>query len=199
MTRTLTFVFLLICSTVLMAQSKKVMPLSFTPKIGINFTDLIIDDNLVPTSTFSKLGYNIGVDASYGNRLQARGGLHLFRLGSGLEIKKNSFAEPIKERVSASQIKLPVGVSYKVWNVEYFTLWVQAQVVANITTNMKNTSAGYYSNKYPRGGFSGRAGVGIDLARFSLELNYEQGFTDLIQELFNARSELVALAIGIRI
>jgi hypothetical protein len=173
------------------------VPLSFSPKIGINFNDFIIDDSSEPDLSLARMGWNIGMDANYGHRLQAQGGIHFFRLGTGIEMKKDTGV--VKEQVSTSQFKIPIGVSYKILSIDYFNLWLHSQLVMNLTTKVVHGSAEAESNIYPRSGLSGRVGVGMDLGRFILEVNYERSFTEMLKQAFDARSQLINMSIGIKI
>lgn len=179
------------------AQTQPVMPISFTPKIGVNFNELIISESSLPTISLARLGWNLGVDAKYGKRLQAEGGLHFFKLGTGIEVKNDTALTT--EKLTTSQLKIPLGVSYKFWNVEYFNLWVHTQVVGNITTKMVQADETTSTKIYPHSGLSGRIGIGMDLARFSVEVNYERSFTEQVRQIFDARSQLISMAIGLRL
>lgn len=193
------FTLSIICLTILtsVVSAQKMTPLSFSPKLGVNFNDFIIEESSSPVISLARMGWNIGVDAAYGNRLQAKGGMHFFKLGTGIETE--TAAGPITEKVSTSQFKFPVGVSYKVWNVEYFNLWIQSQVVMNLTTKMVHGEAETQNTIYPRSGFSGRMGIGMDIGRLIIEVNYERSFTDMIRQVFDAQSKIINLSLGLRL
>ncbi len=193
---TLYTIFLLFLSHTII-QAQKIVPLSFSPKIGVNFNDFIISESSTPTLSLAKLGWNVGMDVNYGNRVQSKAGLHFFKLGTGIEMVKDT--GNVTERVSTSQFKIPVGVSYKVWNVEYFNLWVQGQIVMNLTTKMVRTRGETESDIYPRNGIGGRLGVGMDLGRFIFEVNYERSFTAILGQTFDAQSKLINMSLGLKI
>jgi hypothetical protein len=69
----------------------------------------------------------------------------------------------------------------------------------NLTTKVVHGSAEAESYIYPRSGLSGRVGVGMDLGRFILEVNYERSFTEMLKQAFDARSQLINMSIGIKI
>ncbi|MBK8505253.1 MAG: hypothetical protein IPL46_25480 [Saprospiraceae bacterium] len=177
-------------------QTQKIVPLSFSPKIGINFNDFIIDDSSDPALSLARMGWNIGIDANYGHRLQAQAGLHFFRLGTGIEMMKDTGI--VTERVSTSQFKIPLGVSYRVCHIDYFNLWLHSQLVINLTTKVVNGSAEAETRIYPRSGLGGRVGIGMDLGRFTLEVNYEGSFTEMLKQSFDARSKLINMSVGLR-
>ncbi|MCB0669822.1 MAG: outer membrane beta-barrel protein [Saprospiraceae bacterium] len=179
------------------AQAQKIIPLSLTPKLGVNFNDFIIEENSSSAISLARMGWNLGMDVSYGKRLQAKGGAHFFQLGTGIETMTPD--GPVREKVSSSQFKFPVGASYKVWNVEYFNLWIQGQVVMNLTTKMVHGEAETESNIYPRSGLGGRLGIGMDIGRLVLEVNYERSFTEMIRQQFDARSKLINFSLGLKI
>jgi hypothetical protein len=191
------FFILALFALVSQAQTQNTVPLSVIPKIGVNFNDLIISESSLPTISLARLGWNLGVDAKFGKRLQAEGGLHFFKLGTGIETKNDTSHS--LEKLTTSQLKIPLGISYKFWNVEYFNLWVHTQVVGNITTKMVQADETTTTKIYPHSGLSGRIGIGMDLSRFSVEVNYERSFTELVRQIFDARSQLISMAIGFRI
>lgn len=186
--------FLLLVSS---TQAQKIIPLSVTPKLGVNFNDFIIEESSTSAISLARMGWNIGLDVSYGKRLQAKGGAHFFQLGTGIESMTPE--GPVTEKVSSSQFKFPVGASYKVWNVEYFTLWVQSELVMNLTTRMVHDQVDTQNNIYPRSGLGGRLGIGMDIGRFVIEVNYERSFTEMIKQEFDARSKLINLALGLKL
>ena len=197
MHKTVAYILMLLIVGLNQAHSQRIIPLSFNPKMGINFNDLIISESSVPTISLAKLGWNLGLDVKYGKRLQAEGGLHFFKLGTGIETKIDTAST--LEKVTTSQLKIPMGVSYKFWNIEYFNLWIHTQVVANITTKITKSDAENKNKIYPHNGLSGRVGLGMDISRITVEINYERSFTDLVRQVFDARSQLISLAIGIKI
>jgi hypothetical protein len=192
---TLYTIIILFCWQVVQAQNN--VPLTFSPKVGVNFNDFIISESTVPVLSLARLGWNAGVDVNYGYRLQATGGLHFFRLGTGIETIKDT--GNTTERVSTSQFKVPLGVSYRIWQVEYFNLWIQTQLVLNLTTRIVQAQGETESVIYPRSGFGGRFGFGMDLGRFVLELNYERSFNDMLRQTFDTRSQLINASLGIKI
>jgi hypothetical protein len=192
---TLSTICLLFCWSLIQAQ--KIVPLSFSPKIGINFNDFIFDDSSDPVLSLARMGWNIGLDANYGHRLQVRGGIHFFRLGTGIEMMRDTGI--VTERVSTSLFKIPLGLSYKVWSIDYFNLSLHSELVMNLTTKVVHGSAEAETTIYPRSGIGGRVGIGMDLGRFILEVNYEKSFTEMLKQTFDARSKLINLAVGLRI
>ncbi|MCB0687826.1 MAG: outer membrane beta-barrel protein [Saprospiraceae bacterium] len=190
---TLNIICLLLMTGTVSAQKNR--PIDISPKLGVNFNDFIIDESSSVIS-LARMGWNLGADINYGYRLQAKGGVHFYRLGTGIE--RNDANGSTTERVITSQFKFPLGASYKVWNVDYFNLWVQSQLVVNLTTRMIQTEAETQNEIYPRSGFSGRVGVGMDISRIIIEFNYERSFTNMIKQSFDAQSKIINLSLGFK-
>ncbi|NND06691.1 MAG: hypothetical protein HKN87_09955 [Saprospiraceae bacterium] len=163
------------------------------PKIGVNFSDLIFSTEPANTSSLAEMGWSIGIDADYGNKWLAQGGIHYFQLGSGVQMPRDT------QVVSASQLKIPMGVGLRVLSIDYFHLWLHSQAVVNFTTRMRRGNLVLDKKDYPRTGLAGRVGIGMDLWKITLELNYEYSFTDLVNESIFARNEMISLALGVKI
>lgn len=176
-----------------LATAQDANPIRINPKIGVNFSDLIFSTEPPNTSSLAEMGWNIGIDLDYGNKWQAKGGLHYFQLGSGVQMPRDT------QTVSASQLKIPMGVGLRVLSVDYFHLWLHTQAVVNVTTKLHQGNVELDNSDYPRAGLAGRVGIGIDLWKVTVELNYEYSLTDLVNELIFARNEMVSLSVGIKI
>ncbi len=168
-------------------------PVRVNPKIGVNFSDLIFSTEPAQTSSLAEMGWNVGVDLNYGNKWQGKWGLHYFQLGSGVQMPSDT------QRVTASQVKIPFGAGYRVLKVDYFHLWVHGQAVVNVTTRLRHGNRPLARSSYPRTGLAGRFGLGMDLWKITLELNYEYSFTEILNELIFARNKMVSLSLGIKI
>ncbi len=168
------------------------IPLTIKPNIGVNFTELILEESMDGQS-LARMGYNAGIDVRYGTKVIGRSGIHYYRLGSAIQAD----IAPEPDKVTASQLKIPLGIGYKIYKVDYFNLWVHTDMVLNYTMGIKEGLNRKPRSQYPRTGFSGRVGFGIDLSRFSLEFNYERGFTEFLSE--TAEHHLASLAIGMKL
>ena len=189
-------VFTCICICIALSQqalAQETKPIVINPKIGINFSDLIFSTEPANTSSLAEMGWNVGIDANYGNKCQAKGGIHYFQLGSGVQMPRDT------QVVSASQLKIPMGVGFRVLAIDYFHLWLHSQAVVNFTTKMRRGNMLLDSEDYPRTGLAGRLGIGMDLWKITLELNYEYSFTDIVNESIFARNEMISLSLGIKI
>ncbi len=195
MVRKLTLISALFLTSMCMMSAQSSSLVKWNPKAGVNFSDLILPQSS-PNSSLIKMGWNIGLDVSYGIRWQARGGLHYFQLGSGVEVPLDTGT--YMQRLAVSQLKIPLGAGFDIYRVEYFNLWAQAQAVVNITTGVRQNAEEASSSSYPGSGVSGRAGIGIDLWSVTMEINYEYGFTDLINGYTSAKNQLVNFALGLK-
>lgn len=193
MLRTLTafcFVFMCIC-TQLWSQSPG-SPVHFEPKLGTNFHGINLEDASV--SAMSQLGWNLGVDITYGVRWQLKSGIHVSKLRT--DIVQESESQVSSTQLGATQLKLPVGLNYRLCHVDYFGLALFAQAVPSLRLSWLYPVVHV---NYPRGVFSSRFGTSLNLARFIVELYYERGLTDFVQDRYLGKSHLVGLNLGIQL
>lgn len=190
-----TVVIALCASSIL--KSQDYIPLVINPKVGANFSDLIFsDDDLISTS--SQLGWNAGFDFRFGTKLLMMGGIHIYGQGSALE-RSDSVAFGMTS-LRSSQLKIPFGVGYKIFRLDYFNIWLYANGVLNF--NMQTiVDEGWPKEleEVSRTSIAGRVGVGFDISRFTVELNYERGISDFIVDARSARNHLVSLSLGYKI
>ncbi len=191
--------FVLLMATLLPSsiRCQDYIPLVINPKIGANFSDLIISDDASILSS-SQLGWNAGFDFRFGTRLLMMGGLHIFAQGSALEN-----ADSISIRTTSlrtSQLKIPFGVGYKVFRLDYFNVWIYTNAVLNFTVQSAHDE-GWPSGleDVSRSSIGGRVGIGFDISRFTVEVNYERGISDFINDSRSAKSHLVSMAVGYKI
>ncbi len=182
------------CLLPLVVAAQHSVSLSFAPKIGVNFSEMIVSQPTV-AATLSKMGWNLGLDARMGNRLTANGGLHYYRLGSAVQLD----TEDSPASLISSQFKVPIGVGYKLLQIDYFKIWARFDAVLNYTLSMVEGDFNRRITDYPRTGFGSRMGVGMDLGRLTIEVHYERGHTKFLQDLVSAHNRLVIVSMGVQI
>ncbi|MDH3651434.1 MAG: PorT family protein [Saprospiraceae bacterium] len=188
----LTTILLLHGSSYVVAQDY--VPLVLNPKIGVNFSDLVVAES-EQISGSAKMGWNLGFDIRYGTKFMWKGGVHFYSTGSAWQVADTSHS---MNKLTAHQIKFPIGAGVKVLRIEYFNLWLFADGVLNYTIDVKHDVEKSYI-EYPKTGLSGRLGLSMDLSRFTMELTFERSFTDLISEDLAARNRMVNLSIGLKL
>ncbi len=176
----------------LWAQTKGILTL--TPKVGVNFADFIVNHPEIDVS-LAKLGWNVGIDGTFGNRLVATSGLHFYRTGSAIKLKAEDSAAP----VTTSQIKMPLGLAYRLLKVDYFRLWLKSDLAINYTLRMLEGRLKNPVTDYNNIGLSSRFGLGMDLGRLAIEVNYERTLTDITNDRHYTQNKLISVLVGIRI
>jgi len=179
------------------AKAQDYIPLVINPKVGANFSDLVIKDANTLRAA-SQLGWNAGFDFRFGTKLLLMGGIHIYGQGSALEIQDSVSLRA--QSLRSSQLKIPFGVGYKVFRLDYFNVWVYANGVLNLTMHS------FHDDGWPtelaevsQSSLGARFGLGFDISRFTVELNYEQGISDYISDALSARNRLVTLALGYKL
>ncbi|MBX2815471.1 MAG: PorT family protein [Saprospiraceae bacterium] len=173
------------------------VPLTINPKIGVNFSDLIIDEGYHLNSA-SRLGWNAGFDFRYGTKLLFLGGLHLY--GHGSAVEKQDTGVSIMSAFTNSQLKIPFGVGYKVFRFDYFNVWIYANGVLNLNvTSVRDEGFPERLDQINRSNLAGRFGVGVDISRVTLELNYERSISAFISDEISAQNRLVSLSLGYKL
>ena len=176
------------------ACAQKSIPVSISPKIGVNFSDLVVSRPGVD-ATLAKLGWNIGVDVRYGNRFAGNAGMHFFRTGAAIRMR----AEDSPALINSSQLKAPLMLGYQFLKVDYFKLWLKGGLVLNYTLRVVEDNPVKVLKDFDAFGLGTRLGVAMDLGRFNLEINYERSHSDLFQDVISAQNKLFSIGLGIRI
>ena len=173
-------------------KSQDYLPLVINPKVGVTFNNFQVNHEQYQ-NTLAKLGWNIGVDARYGTKWLAKSGLHFYKISGDL-VPMDTIA--IQESLVINQIKIPVGIGLKAFRVDYFNVWFYLDGIFNYSFQSNPTRAG--DTRHRGTTFSGRAGVGIDLWRFTIEANYERSFTELLDNDIEAKNKMVNVSLGIK-
>ncbi len=168
--------------------------LKFAPKTGFNFADFSVGQPGVDAS-LSKLGWNLGIDATYGRRFLTGAGLHFYRLGAAIKMKDEDFTDA----VISSQLKLPVGVGLQVLKIDYFRVLVKGDFVFNYTFRVVEGSPRQVVSDYQKVTLGSRLGIGIELGRFSIDFNYEKSLSNPTADSRYAQNQLVSVLLGLRI
>ncbi len=186
---------LIVTATALDAQSGR--RVSVIPRVGVNFSQLILPEQIGPPSwhmtSYSQLGWNAGIDFSYGKRLQARTGLHYFLMRASVERNQGT---PAVDPITTSQLKVPFGAAVSLYQIEYFKVWAHGSFVASLNTRPVQTLSEAGPRSSPVGTLGSRFGIGVDISRFSISLDYERSSTDLITSALQARCQLLSVNLG---
>ena len=178
-------------------QAQDYVPLVINPKIGLNFSNLLIEEGYAITSA-SRLGWNAGFDFRYGTNLLIIGGLHVYGQGSSVESQNNSTTE--MRGFTSNQLKIPVGIGYKIFRFDYFNVWLYGQGVMNFRlSSLADEGFPERIDEFKQSSIAGRFGIGCDIGRVTLELNYERGFSNFIGDEVDAKNHLAGLTLGYKL
>jgi hypothetical protein len=192
MIKRLLLLFLLPVLVITVVNGQDYLPLVINPKVGVTFNNFQVNHEQYQ-NTLAKMGWNIGADVRYGTKWLAKGGLHFYKISGDL-IPMDTIA--LQESLVINQIKIPVGIGLKAFRVDYFNIWIYVDGVFNYSYRTNQPASGDSKNRGTT--FSGRAGVGIDLWRITIEANYERSFTELMDNDIEAKNKMVNVSIGIK-
>lgn len=192
-------VVLLLCTFLLQGvelTAQDYRPLVINPKIGVNFSNLLLDENY-NLSTSTQMGWNAGFDFRYGRKLLIMGGIHIYGQGAAVE---DLSANNLRYNVRTSQLKIPAGLGYKIFRLDYFNIWLYGNAVLNLgVQTVADEGFPQAIDNINRNNLAGRVGIGFDISRITLELNYERSVTDFISDELEAKNQLVGLSLGFKI
>lgn len=133
-----------------------------------------------------KVGVSIAGFARIGDRLFFQPGI-----GASLFRKEYTFEGTLKTP-KFYQINLPLQVGYTVLQKDDFTLRGMLGPQLNYDIKTVKSSA---NTEYKKFSFDGRAGIGVDVSRFTIDAYYSHGFTS-IDKTLDAKNKTVGIMVG---
>lgn len=189
------FIIALIFTTQVRGQDY--VPLVINPKIGVNFSNLLIEDGYAIVSS-SRMGWNAGFDFRYGTNFLVLGGLHMYGHGSSVGPRNSTAAD--MHGFTSNQLKIPVGIGYKIFRFDYFNIWLYGQGVMNFKlSSLAEEGFPTRIDDFKSSSIAARMGIGFDIGRVTLELNYERGISDFIADEVDAKNHLAGLTLGYKL
>lgn len=181
-----TFKTALLAMTVLgitgMARAQEV---TYGIQIGSNYHMTSFGNKSVKDNN-GKVGVSVAAFARVGDRLFFQPGI-----GASLLRKEYTF-ENIQKTPKFYQVNLPLQVGYKFLENGDFSLRGLLGPQLNYDLKTVKSSA---TTDYKKFSLDGRAGIGIDVSRFTVDAYYSHGFTSVDKKL-DAKNKTIGIMVG---
>ncbi len=184
------FLFFALCvSTPTFAQ------LNIIPKIGVNTVD--IRNDLDDYAFEGSRGYNVGVDFRIGEKLIVQPGIHYYKLKTELEDISN---EPVANLngFSNTSIRVPLMIGRGIGENEQLQFRILAGGLAAFRMKVDSEDVDFFNDEdnFKAATFSAIGGVGVDISRIAINLTYEYGLSDILEEGNGTRNNIASLTLG---
>ncbi len=195
---------ILLCGFVQVAWAQS--PLTFGPKVGFNYSTLVLKKNAdeVTSDYFAGVAGGAFVRINLGKvYLQPE----VYLNGKGADVRfSNDNTDPnmgeVNGKVRLTALDMPVLLGYKIIDAKVFNLRmmggpVVSWVLKENRNDLKVFEPDAYESYNSRNiGF--QAGLGIDIANITIDARYEAGLNQ-IKDHFNQRNKLFHLSLGIKL
>ncbi len=175
MKRFLLLTFIALSAMVLRSEAQ----LQFNPQAGIilqNYTDP--PENV---DYSAEVGFLVGLDVRYGERLQFQGGA--FYMGSKTTTKfKNTPGDPVEGKITHNWLRLRTHIAYNIVDGSAFKLRVNGGPSYDILLSAKDEDDNDVKDNLNSGNFSLNAALGVDISIFTADLGYSYGLTKVFDD-----------------
>ena len=161
----------------------------FNPKVGIGSTFLY--NNPPNTSSTGKLGYEVDVLARYGNKLYGASGIEWSQTRTDL----NGIG--ITGVVDIQSITIPLIIGYGLSEYEDLNPRIYGGASWAFIASINENIEGVEKNDFHDSVLGLRAGVGLDLMIFSIDLEYEHSASPLFKDYNSTTYGRVKFTLGI--
>lgn len=198
--------FLILAAIVLFAADYSYSQFALGIKVGYNASKL--STNLDSIKSDFNSGFHVGIFSRFGKRLYVAPELQYTMSGSVFSSEGNLSLNNWKQKVKIGSLDIPVLVGLKIihsdvitWRIE---LGPQASFVVNKKISEETSVVGPIKeadiksvNWYLLGG------TGIDILFLKLDVRYQYGLNDLIQDVgtssFNSKNQMWVVSLGWKI
>jgi hypothetical protein len=158
-------------------------------KVGYNASNL--STNLDSVKTNFKSGFQFGAYARFGKKLYLQPEIYYTTQGGVFKSNTQNWKQTIK----IGSLDIPVLVGYKMFNTKMLNIRILAGPQASFVIN-KSISEGAISDTVvgpiKNGDLSSvnwaiQAGAGVDVWRFTLDVRYQIGLSQLVKEVTDAK------------
>jgi hypothetical protein len=174
----LAFVLILLTSvTFVKAQ------LAFGPKLGYTASTLTMDKDSIQNDF--KGSVHFGAFVRLGTKVYLQPELLFMTKGTQFEYKL--FNGGLKQDIKLNTIDIPILVGTKVLNLKVANVRVMGGPVASFVTkkdidNVQNLDDQLQGRDIKDSNWSGQVGVGVDVLNFTLDIRYEFGLSDVLED-----------------
>lgn len=151
------------------------------PQLGATFVDLTDDGNGVTTK--AAFGFQLGVDLRLGERLYFQPGAYFGRNATVVKVSALD-TSVIEDNLIRTTAKVKALVGYNLIHNEGFKLRVNAGPTyeALLSVDNKDNRIDFNKDDYNGGSFNMDAGVGVDIALFTVEAGVSYGITNAYKD-----------------
>jgi Outer membrane protein beta-barrel domain len=169
------------------------------PKVGVNLSG--VDAKIGDLDAAARVGWNAGVDFRLGGKkLFLNPGIHLNNYTARLinDIDDNTPGQ-FREETKIQAIKAPLNIGIDITGRQQLLNFILKGGITPTYVMAVNEKAGIPFSKDDLRTFTlgANAGIGIDLAIFTFDLNYEIGLNDYFRNA-TGRNNVLSLSAGIR-
>ncbi len=181
--------------------------ITFGPKIGFTASKLTSDKEILKNDFKNSLHY--GVFLRLGNKLHLQP--ELLYMTKGASIKYN-LTNGIEQNIKLNTIDIPLMLGVKLINLWLLNVRIYGGPVASFVINKDITHTSDLIDVLPQKEnikdllWSMNIGAGVDLKMFTLDIRYEFGMSDIIQDkkfpnfdITDVRNNAFLLSLGIKI
>lgn len=201
MKKTLLLFAFSVSSAVVLAQ------FSLGVKAGYNASRLSASYDSVKTQ-FSN-GFHLGAFARIGKRLYFQPELYYAFQGSVFESTLDKTdSSYFKQKLTIGTMDVPLLLGFRIINNKKVNLRLMAGAVASFTVNKKLTDEGGYTDPIEKTDLNSvnwaiQAGAGADLWLLTLDIRYQAGLSNLIDDVqnwtFNSKNNVWVVSLGFKI
>lgn len=186
----LTLVFVFACLT-----SSLIAQINVIPKIGVNAVSLRND---LEDFTFEgSTGFNVGVDLRFGENFIVQPGIHYYNLKTNFEAIGDS---PILETgdFNNESIRIPLMIGTGIGTSERFQFRVLVGGVAAFRMKVNSDASNFFDEKdnFKAANFGAIGGIGFDIGDIALDLTYEYGLGDVLENGKGTKNNIASLTVG---
>lgn len=181
---------------------------SIGPKVGFNTSKLTTD--LDQVSTDLSKSFNFGAFVRIGKKIYIQPEINYLTSGGVFKKPALDDVNPINQTVEMKSIEIPAIIGWRIINFGVGNIRIMAGPSASIVTNttVSTSDPDNYINPIEEADISDlnwglNLGAGVDVLMFTLDVRYQIGLNDVIQEVqgfnFYSKNNLFAVSLGWKI
>jgi len=191
-----------LASLILLISLTATAQFTLGPKAGYNASKL--STNLDTVTSNVKSGFQAGLFVRIGNKLYVQPELYYTTQGGVFESNSADW----KQKVTIGSLDLPVLVGFKLLNAKVVNLRIMAGPLASFVVNKKIEEAGGITGPIEKADLNSinwgiQVGGGIDVTLVSLDIRYQFGLNDLLQEvgqtIVTSKNNVWVISLGVKI
>lgn len=175
-------------------------------KIGYNANKLTTDLDSIKDQFNS--GFHIGVFSRFGKRLYVAPEVQYSMSGGVFTQEGNLSTSGWKQKIKIGSVDVPVLVGFKIIHSKVITWRIELGPQASFTVNEKVEDVNSVTGPIQESSLSSvnwyvLGGTGIDVLFMKLDIRYQYGLNQLIQDAgnyqFDTKNQLIAVSLGFKI